>query len=44
MGWFDLDHEWLEETFCTCEPNSYTRLYRINIESQEMETYEIFYM
>ena len=21
--WFDLDHEWLEETFCTFEPNFY---------------------
>ena len=38
-GWFDIDHEWLEEKFCTCEPDFYTNFYEINIEVQEMETY-----
>ena len=39
--WFDLDNEWLEEMFCTSEQYFYTKLYKINIEGQEMETYQM---
>ena len=37
--WFGIDHECLEEMFCTCEPDFYAKLYNINIEVQEMEIY-----
>ena len=40
-GLFNLDHEWSEEKFCTCEPDSYTNLYKIKIEGQDMETCQI---
>ena len=40
--WFDLDHEWLEEENCTREPEFYTKTYMINIEGQDMETYQTF--
>ena len=41
-GWFGHDNERLEEMFCTREPDNYTKLYKINIEGQDMETYQIF--
>ena len=25
--WFDIDHEWLEETFCTQEPDFYEKTF-----------------
>ena len=28
MLWFDLGHEWPEETFCTHEPDFYINFYR----------------
>ena len=40
--WFDLDHEWLEETFYTREPDLYKPLCKMNTKVQEMETYQIF--
>ena len=42
--WFDIDHEWLEEKFFTWEPDFYTKLYKMNIKGQEMETYQIFFV
>ena len=42
IRWFFLDHEWLEETFRTRKPYFYGKLYKINIEGQQMETYQIF--
>ena len=33
-SWFNLDHEWLEEKFCTREPDLYTKLSKINNEGQ----------
>ena len=30
--WFYLDHEWLEKTCSTCEPEFYKKLYQVNIE------------
>ena len=41
-GLFDIDHEWSEEKFCTREPYFYTKIYKINIEVQEIETCQIF--
>ena len=41
-GWSGLDHDRSERNFCTREPDSYTKLYKINIEGQDMETYQIF--
>ena len=41
-GWFDIDHEWLEEKLCTREPDFYTDFYKIDNEGQEMESYQIF--
>ena len=40
--WFNIYHKWLEETFFTCELYLYTKLYKMNTEGQEMETYQIF--
>ena len=40
--WFDLDHEWLEENIFTRAPDFYSQLYKMNIEIQDMETYQIF--
>ena len=40
--WNDIDSEWLEETFCTREPDLHTKLYKINTEGHEMETHQIF--
>ena len=42
MHWFDLDHEWLEEMFCTREPDFYTNIYKMNTEGQEMEHIKYF--
>ena len=41
-GWFDLYHEWLEELFCTLEPDFYKQLYKINTEVQETNSFQIF--
>ena len=41
-GWFNIDHGWLEEKNCTCEPDLFINLFKNNIEGQEMETYQIF--
>ena len=37
--WFDIDHEWLEEKFCTRKPDFNTSFYKINTEGQETEKY-----
>ena len=40
--WFDLDQEWLKEIFSKREPEFYIKLYQMDIEGQEVETYQIF--
>ena len=39
---FDIYHEWLEEKFCTRETDLYVYFYQMNIEIQEMGTYQVF--
>ena len=41
MCWFYLDREWLQETFCTREPDFYKQLYKMNTARQEMYSYQI---
>ena len=38
--WFYIDHEWFKENSSTCGPEFYKKRYQMNIEGQEMETYQ----
>ena len=42
IGWFDLDQEWLEEKFRTCELYFYENFIKIILDVQEKKTYPLF--
>ena len=42
IRWFDLDYEWLEENFRTCEPYFYKRLYQKYTRGHETKKYSLF--
>ena len=40
--WFNIDIEWLKEKISTLEPDLYTKLFKMNIEGQDIEIYQTF--
>ena len=42
IRWFNLDHEWLVETFRTHEQDFYLKSYQKNIKGQETKRHQFF--
>ena len=40
--WFDLDFDWIEVNFITREPDFYKKLFQINDNTQDTNTFKIF--
>ena len=38
--WFDLDLDWIEEKFSTCEPDFYKKPFQIHDDTQDINTFK----
>ena len=40
--WIGLDFDWIEETFSTCEPGLYRKIFQRHDETQDTNTFKMF--
>ena len=40
--WFDLDLDWIEVNFSTCEPDFYNTFFQIHDDTQDNNTFRLF--
>ena len=40
--WFDLDLDWIEVNFSTCEPDFYKKLFQSHNDTQDINTFRFF--
>ena len=40
--WFDIEFDWIEVNFITCEPDFYKKLFQIHDDTQDINTFKFF--
>ena len=42
QSWFDIDFDWIEVNFSTCEPDFYTKPFQIHDDTQDTNAFKMF--